>query len=308
MSCPRRSRPATAEDVARDGHRFAWLKPDGWREGFRALVLEIEEGGDGTWRVIGVGRIGASTVHPRRDLVELEIDPAHRRQGHGTALLRELGRYSNNPLSSKVAPGSERDLFLRSLGAVTYLPVPLLSVHAAAERTERWCAAVCEAADGDVQLVRLGELPRADVADALADRYHWQHASWSPTASRDVLVSEVGASIVENSVLELSWATLREGRITALLDVYDEPVGPVREACVEAVDASEPTARLDVALCLAAALEGLCDLGVTHLDLDNHPTDPHAAPLLATLDPVEKDPVHLVEIPNGLTSRLRDLG
>ena len=44
MSAPSRQfRPTTAADVARDGHRFEWLKPDGWREGFRALVLEVDE-------------------------------------------------------------------------------------------------------------------------------------------------------------------------------------------------------------------------------------------------------------------------
>lgn len=164
----RRFRPATEEDVARDAHRFDRLKPDGWREGFRALVLEV----DGT--VVGVGRIGVNPVHPRRDLVELEISPEHRRHGHGTALLDELRKYSDNPLSSKVVPGSERDLFLRTFGAVTYL-------------------------------------------------------------------------------------------------------------------------------------EGLRADGAAMLDFDNHPTDPHTAPLLATLDREEVDPVHLVEIPGGITATLREL-
>src|SRR5699024_10283596 len=53
---PRRFRPASSADVERDGHRFEWLKPDGWREGFRALVLEVEVPGGGS-EVIGVGRI-----------------------------------------------------------------------------------------------------------------------------------------------------------------------------------------------------------------------------------------------------------
>ena len=84
----RRFRPTTAADVERDGHRFEWLKPDGWREGLRALVLEVDDPDPGDSLVIGVGRIGPSTVHPGRDLVEPEIAPVHRRRGHGTALLR----------------------------------------------------------------------------------------------------------------------------------------------------------------------------------------------------------------------------
>lgn len=308
----RRFRPATAVDVERDGHRFEWLKPDGWREGFRALVLEVDLP-EGCASVIGVGRIGPNTAHPDRDPVELEIDPAHRRRGHGTALLRELGQYSDNPLSGKVVPGSERDGFLRAQGAVTYLEVPLLRVDVRAHRTARWCDAVRGAVDGAARAVPWTELPREQIVDALTDRYTWQHASWSPTASREVLRPVVGEEFSEESVREHSWAVLRDGAITALADLYsaDEgdgaSVGRHREGALEAVDAAAPHARADVALCLAALLEDLRGMGVETMDFDNHPTDPHAAPLLATLRRTEVDPVHLVEIPNGLTAVLRDV-
>lgn len=304
----RRFRPATEADADRDGHRFEWLKPDGWREGFRALVLEIEDQGTHRPLVIGVGRLGPNTVHPTRDLVEIEIDPRHRRQGFGTALIRELGRYSSNPLSTKVTPGSERDLFVRSLGATTYLPVPLLRIDVAAQRTGRWCSAVRAAGDGDaVSVHRWDELPREQLVDALTDLYLWQHASWSPTSSREVIRPEVGEEFYEETVQEHSVAVLRSGRITALAELYDDPIGHHREGALEAVDAAALHARNDVALCLAAMLEQLRALGVVTADFDNHPTDPHAAPLLATLDRQEADPVHLVEIPNGLTAALREL-
>ncbi|MFJ6043115.1 GNAT family N-acetyltransferase [Brachybacterium paraconglomeratum] len=302
MSDPaRRFRPATEADVTRDGHRFSWLKPDRWREGFRALVLEA--GGE----LVGVGRIGPNPAHPLRDLVEIEIAEGHRRCGHGTALMHELGSYSDNPLSDKVVPGSERDLFLRSLGAVTYLEVPLLRLELAAERTARWCAEAREGRDGAVRVIPWTGLPRDQLIDALVDRYTWQHASWSPTAPRETIRPVVGEEFYEGAVHEHSWAVLRDGRITALADLYDEPVGPVREGSLEAVDAASPHARGDVALCLAAWLEDLRAAGVATLDLDNHPTDPHTAPLLATLRREAVDPVHLVEIPNALTAQLRDV-
>lgn len=301
-------RPATEVDADRDGHRFEWLKPDGWRKGFRALVLEIEDQGTRGPLVIGVGRIGPNTVHPTRDLVEIEIDAEHRRRGFGTALIRELGRYSSNPLSTKVAPGSERDLFVRSLGATTYLPVPLLRIDVAAERTGRWCSAVRSAVEGDaVSVHRWRELPRDQLVGALTDLYFWQHASWSPTSSREVIRPEVGEEFYEETAREHSVAVLRSGRITALAELYDEPIGQHREGAFEAVDAAALHARSDAALCLAAMLEELRALGVETADFDNHPTDPHAAPLLATLDRQEADPVHLVEIPNGLTAALREL-
>lgn len=321
MSAPSRQfRPTTAADVARDGHRFEWLKPDGWREGFRALVLEVEDPESVEPRVVGVGRIGPNTVHPGRDLVELEVEEGHRRRGHGTALLHELGKYSNNPLSSKVQSGSARDGFLRAQGAVTYLEVPLLRVDVAADRTARWCAVVREAGGGTVHAVRWTELPREQLIDALTTRYLWQHASWSPTAPREAIRPVVGEAFYEESVREHSWAVLRDGEITALADLYSAEdrevgeageistsVGPHCEGAVEAVDAATPGARDDAALCLAALLEDLRGMGVETMDFDNHPTDPQAAPLLATLRRTEVDPVHLVEIPNGLTAVLRNV-
>ena len=117
----------------------------------------------------------------------------------------------------------------------------------------------------------------------------------------------VGEEFFEESVLEHSWAVVRDGEISALADLYDEPVGPAREGSLEAVRAAAPSARADVALCLAAWLEGLRSVGVATLDLDNHPTDPHTAPLLTTLHREAVDPVHLVEIPNGITAALRDV-
>ena len=316
----RRFRPATQADAERDGHRFEWLKPDGWRMGFRALVLELADPDAGA-RVIGVGRIGPNPVHPARDLVELEIAPEHRRRGHGTALLHELGKYSGKPLASKAAPGSERELFLRTLGAVTCLEVPLLRLDVAAERTARWAAAVHEGHDGGARAVPWSDLPREQVIDALTDRYLWQHASWSPTAARDVVRPVVGEEFYEDSSHEHSIAVVRDGQITALADLYrggadvedgegsagGRGAGLSREGSLEAVDAAAPHARADVALCLAALLEQLRAVGVTSLDLDNHPTDPHTAPLLATLDREEVDPVHLLEIPGGLTAVLREL-
>ena len=316
----RRFRPATQTDAERDGHRFEWLKPDGWRTGFRALVLELADPDAGA-RVIGVGRIGPNPVHPGRDLVELEIAPEHRRHGHGTALLHELGKYSNKPLFNKAAPGSERELFLRTLGAVTCLEVPLLRLDVAAERTARWAAAVHEGHDGGARAVPWSDLPREQVIDALTDRYLWQHASWSPTAARDVVRPVVGEEFYEDSSHEHSIAVVRDGQITALADLYrggadvedgegsagGRGAGLSREGSLEAVDAAAPHARADVALCLAALLEQLRAVGVTSLDLDNHPTDPHTAPLLDTLDREEVDPVHLLEIPGGLTAVLREL-
>ncbi|WP_193104013.1 GNAT family N-acetyltransferase [Brachybacterium sp. FME24] len=300
-------RPATAADRGHDGARFSWLQPDGWREGCRALVVTVEDPDVREGLVIGVGRIGPNRVHPGRDMAELEIDPAHRRRGHGTALLRELGRFSGNPLSDRVVPGSERDQFLRSLGAHVYLPIPILSVDLTDTRTAAWCTTVRAARESDesVRVARWTDLPREQVIDALTDRYLWQHASWSPTASRKTIRPVVGEEFYDEAVLEHCWATVREGRITALVDLYDEPVGPHREGSVEAVDSAGPHSRTDVALCLAALLTDLRGLGVHSLDLDNHPTDPHAAPLLATLPLLEAGQVNLVEIPNGLTAALR---
>jgi hypothetical protein len=275
------------------------MKPDQWREGRRALALLVED------RIVGVGRLGSNPVHPLRDLVEVEIDSEHRRQGHGTALLRELGRYTDAPLSSQARAGTDRHAFLRSLGATTYLDIPLQQISLGEERVMRWVRAVHDAVGSSASAVRWSRLPREEVVDALTSRYLWQHASWSPTVSREAIRPLIEEEFYESSILEGSWAVVRKGQITAVADLYDDPVGRHREGTMEAVDAATRTARGDAALCLAALLGDLHSQRVDSLLLDNHPTDPHAAPLLATVANRDAGSVELMEIPNGLTERLR---
>src|SRR5699024_1447293 len=104
----------------------------------------------------------------------------------------------------------------------------------------RWCAVARSAQDGAARAVPWAELPREQLVEALVDGYAWQHASWSPTALREVLRPVVGEEFFEESVLEHSWAVVRDGEISALADLYDEPVGPAREGGLEAVDAAAP--------------------------------------------------------------------
>src|SRR5699024_11244805 len=93
---------------------------------------------------------------------------------------------------------------------------------------------------------------------SLPDLYLSQHASWSPTASRDVVRPVVGEEFYEDSAHEHSIAVVRDGQITALADLYRGEVdeegsaggaGLSREGSLEAVDAAAPHARADGALC-----------------------------------------------------------
>ncbi|MFC0673329.1 GNAT family N-acetyltransferase [Brachybacterium hainanense] len=335
----RRFRRATAEDAARDGHRFTWLKPDGWRPGGVSLVLENPDGPAGR-SVIGVGRAVPNAVHPGRDLVEVEVDEAHRRRGHGTALIHELGTYMRNPLSTKAEQDTERHAFLMSLGAYPYQVLPYLVVDLQHPGVGDWCAQIraehagpeedrtgdsspgtrrdqaSTAGDGGTAgeaspaVVRpWTAVDREQLIEAMTDRYAWQHASWSPTAPREVLRQEVGADFVARTHENGSFVVERGSRITAIADLYEAPVPGTRaEAAVEAVDPAAPWARADTALVLGALLEHLREQRVAEVDLDNHPTDPHAAPLLATLPRIETGTMDLLEIPTGLTGRLRELG
>ena len=81
-----------------------------WR---RTLVAE--RAGD----PVGAATVFASRRHPARLWASVEVGPAHRRAGVGTALLdavRHSGRHDSRPLRGKVFAGSPGALFARAAG------------------------------------------------------------------------------------------------------------------------------------------------------------------------------------------------
>jgi GNAT superfamily N-acetyltransferase len=106
--------PILAHDAIRPAHGQVgagepWL---------RSLTAEV----DG--RPVGAGAVWSAHWHPARLWVYVEVVPAWRRQGIGTALvgaLRQLGEADGRPLRAKVRPGDPSGAFATAMGLGTVL-------------------------------------------------------------------------------------------------------------------------------------------------------------------------------------------
>src|SRR5699024_7474707 len=85
--------------------------------------------------------------------------------------------------------------------------------------TRRWVDAVRDRHDGGARAVPWTDLPREQVIDALTDRYLWQHASWSPTASRDVVRPVEGEEAYEGSVRSVEHTSELQSRLRQVREV-----------------------------------------------------------------------------------------
>lgn len=292
-------RPATATDVTSSGDGFSIARADGWRSGAHARVATV--GGE----VVAWGLRMPNAVHPTRDLGHVEVLPEHRRQGIGMSLLRLIQGLSPVPLSAKLrhlsdpdqpeevdAPGGTGEVmnaFMAAVGVHVYQRCPLVEFRADGEAVAAWCRDQQTQPEGvgasaGFDLVSGRELTDDEYISAFTDVYLWQHASWAPTGDSAVIRNEAKEWLAESS-RQHCFATKRDGQITAIFDSFPEPTKPgCQKHCVvgEAVDASLPTARHDVKVCLAKVVESLAEYDTTHT-ADFHMTDPNSWPVLNTL-------------------------
>ncbi len=193
-------RPATESDTAGSRGAFPDLLPDRWREGgnrrsfvaVRQANSSAAAGGvdDGT-EVLGHCRGIDNASHPDSRTLVFEVAP----ELHGTEAERELLRVqiasSTLPLRSKLEP---KNLALRALLArfdsvlVQLMPPWRYSVDA---ELRTWAESVLASTVGDAQVVPASQLPPATLHTLEVDHYITQHESWSPAASRPVLLDQL---------------------------------------------------------------------------------------------------------------------
>jgi GNAT superfamily N-acetyltransferase len=176
-----------------------------WR---RTIVAET----DG--RPVAVATVFASRWHPERLWVGVEVAPAHRRRGVGTALLqaaKDASRHAGRPLRGKVFAGSPGALFAEAHGfrvlqrSRTFSLGPPLRV-----------------ASELGFLVETAATPDA-VASAFLEFYARTH-TWDPPG-------EIGAADVRQSHVDDAVATLlvreADASVVAVGCLYDEAEGLV---------------------------------------------------------------------------------
>ncbi|WP_420111108.1 GNAT family N-acetyltransferase [Pseudactinotalea sp.] len=246
------------------------LRADGWRDQHTRSLIAL----DGQVPV-GAGLIWTSRVHGARYWVAVVVDPERRRQGIGTALVRELARLRAQPLAlmTRGFVGSPELAFADALGARTIQVVPPMHVDVA--RRDALHEATPETVPGSaVGLESLGP--------AWASAYEWSHAEWSPTAPN--FAGALLEGLEDEVDLEATSIALDGGgSVVALCVAFTD--GDVPVLCGETTQRDTLNGEQLVASCLRRTLDVLAERGVNAVEMDGHVSDPHWLPAWIQLEP-----------------------
>lgn len=221
--------------------------------------------------------VRTNPFHPTRDIAILQ-DPWTADEA------REAAQGHDKPLTQKAVPGTSKHQRLLDAGATAYQQCPPLEVDASAPAVKQWCE--------QHRVLPVQPLEGVDVLELWTRWYEVIHRGWSPAAPHDVLV-ELFADLAMEIDPSRSVACTVNGQMVAVAFCFpgDEPP----EILTEALVPDHPNARAAVASCMAAALAPMDCI----VRFDGHVSDPHFAPLWATVPGVyagESDPLDLLEI------------
>uniref|UniRef100_UPI0013A6F8BB GNAT family N-acetyltransferase n=1 Tax=Mycolicibacterium llatzerense TaxID=280871 RepID=UPI0013A6F8BB len=274
-----------------------------WREQFHGLHGPDRDGTD--WRrtrvavddhdrMVGCASIVHNPLHPGRFPCAVEVVPAWRRRGIGTALLdtvKELRANVSHPLSTKVrASDSAATAFLTSQGGLVYQRCPAAVLDAHDPSVQRWINA-----QPSIGCTDLTNLSARQLSAAFSTQYLWTHRSWSPVGDLDALAA---AAKVDMADLDraLSAAAWHDGRLAAVAFAFRAPTQI--EVVAETLDEAEPDGEHRLAQAVAFMLRAVRRQQHCHVvAVDGHVTDPHLQPVLDSIPTLTTNPLHLIEIP-----------
>jgi hypothetical protein len=175
-----------------------------------------------------------------------------------------------------------------AVGAQPYQRSPCPQLDPSSAEIRAWCTQY------PADVTSLETLDPSGVATAFADLYRWIHEGWAPIGSEPALkaMSELVTADAERALSRGLW---RDGRLVAVAFAF--PAEPKRVECVlETVRRDEADGFAAVAAVLAGVLIAAGDAGLGEVELDGHDTDPHLAPVVATLPPHHDNPLLPVEL------------
>lgn len=235
--------------------------------------------------LVGAATVATNAIHAGRLSCAVEVAAPHRRRGIGRALLAAV-RPQPLPLAGKVRPGSAAHAFVAAAGGSAYQHCPGVQADAQDPALRRWCAAAPAG--------QLGPLAGA-LAEAWVEQYLWVHEDWSPVSSTAALRDLADGPVGEIDP-ELSTGAWVDGRLAATVWAFSDGADGL-VVVAETQRRDEPGGTRLLTAALARSLTRAAAAGRRTVEFDGHDTDPHLAPLLATLPRTGANPLLLVELP-----------
>jgi hypothetical protein len=197
------------------------------------------------------------------------------------------------PLAGKVRSGDPAATALvAAAGGTVFQRCPSSTPDPADPAVQAWCAAR-PVPDG-FTVAAASTVPEAALVDAWIATYLWVHESWYPADPQ--VLTRMGSDLVARLDRSLTRLATRDGRPCAAAWVLPATAGRATVAFAETIRPDEPDGAAIVAAVLAGCLRDLAAVGVDKVLIDGHDSDPHLAPVVATLPAAASEPLLLVEL------------
>lgn len=232
-----------------------------------------------------------SGLHPERYWATTRVCDAYRRQGVGTALVRELGkvRDEDRPFYVKLRADNPALPWIRSLGGVPFQECPPMTLDLTDPPMLQWIERLPSG-----QVVPGTALADDDLVRAFSSMYEWVHEDWAPVTSRDDVERVYGGHVRRELDRELSHFAV-DGRILAGVFVFRTPAGEALDAVAETMWRDVPDGAAALARCVRETARQAAARGWRELSFDGHRDDPHLFPLLATAPKLGGDTLYYLE-------------
>ncbi len=243
---------------------------------------------------MGQGTVLLVATHRHQYLVEIAVDPGHRRQGIGRALFTELLQIRQQPypmMAKAMASRPERLAFALALGFHVLMTCPSPQVDPTTPEAQEWI--MRQRAPAGTRLVSASDVSDTALTDAWTDQYEWVHESWSPITSREA----VARAFVEQSLPRLdrthSILAVEGQEIVASGFVSLEVWDGRNFAIVYTTQPTHPAGGRLVGAVAAALLQRLAQSEVRLVEFEGHVVDPHIS-VITSIPRVSTDPLSIL--------------
>jgi hypothetical protein len=231
---------------------------------------------------------------------DVEVSPAHRRQGIGTVLFRAVCALTDPsfPLLTRAMRSQPlRKLFAEAMGCelVMHCPEPWADPTAPAWR--RWVAD--HPVPAGYSAVPMREIPPAAVEAAWRSLYVWSNAPFAPVRTDGLAAywNEYRAGLDADASMLITEAEAEGGDAIAALSLVSPEAWDGRTFIVsETVRPDQPGGDDLLRGVVAASLRVLGSRGITKVELEGHTSDPHSPALLASLPEHDADPMEILRL------------
>lgn len=265
-------------------------RPDEDSPRWRRSRVAVRDG-----RIVGTVSVAFAPV-TESYFCEINVIPAHRRQGIGTQLYAAIYQLTDPRypvLTRAMSSQPLRRAFAESLGCKVRTHCPEPWIDPSTNQSQLWIAD--RQLPAGYRTVAMAHQPTEKIADAWATYFVWAHEPFGTVRADQVPQTWDGLSTGLDPAA--SMITLDQTGAIVAFSLVSPDVWDGRTMIVsETVQADQPDGSQLLKATVAASLSVLAQRGVHRVELEGHTTDPHSPSLVESLPSGGGDPMDILEL------------